>query len=161
MPPPLSTADAVLLSEARRRLQGVHEGLAALDREQRKALRQRLVAVWRELEAAEAGEAPLDEILAGLEALEALAPPAPVPPFRTTFVPLGVNLLRRAVRDGLIDATFDRYAHRVDVGAFVDWLMERLPPQVVQAFEKQAAGPAEEAPREEYELVWKRPKRGV
>ena len=159
MPPTLDLADAVLVSEARRRLQGVHEGLGGLDREARRAVRLRLVEAWHQLEAVEAGEAALDETLARLAALEDLAPPSAPPPFRTTFVPLTRHLLRRAVSDRLIDATFDRYRHRVDVGGFVDWLVARLPPPVVQALEREAAGPGEEAPREDFELVWKRPKR--
>ena len=161
MTPPLRPGDAVLLSEARRRLLGVNAALATLQRDERRTLRQRLVQAWRDLEAVEAGDAPLADTLARLEALEDLAPPAETPPFRPTFAPLRVRLLRPAVRSELIDATFLRYRHRVDVGAFVDWLFTRLPPQVVQAFEKQDDGPARESPREDYELVWKRPRRDL
>lgn len=159
MPAELSPSDAVLLSEGRRRLGRVHEGLAALEREERRGARQKLVEAWRVLEAAEAGDAPVEDALRVLEALEPYAPESAPPPFRPTFAPLQVRLLRRAVVDALIDATFDRYAHRVDVGGFVDWLFTRLPSQAVRAFEANER-PKRESPREEYELVWKRPPRG-
>jgi hypothetical protein len=157
----LPLADAVLVTEARRRLAHAHEGLGALDREARRAVRQRLVEAWRELEAVETGETSLDAALERLAALEELAPPAAVPEFRPTFQPLRPRLLRRVVRDSLIEATFDRYAHRIDVGAFVTWLFSRLPEQAVRAFEAGEQGPRKESPREEFELVWKRPKRGM
>jgi|GEM_PF-2786820 len=158
MPAELSPSDAVLLSEGRRRLGRVHEGLAALDRETRRGVRQKLVEAWHALEAAEAGDAPVEDALARLEDLEPYAPESAPPPFRLTFAPLEVRLLRRAVNDRLIEQTFDRYAHRVDVGGFVQWLFQRLPPQVVQAFEAEEK-PPRESPREELELVWKRPRR--
>jgi hypothetical protein len=159
MPATLSPSDAVLLAEGRRRLARVHEGLAALEREARKAARQRLVEAWRALEAAEAGEGPVEGTLGLLEALEVYAPPDAAPPFRPTFRPLEVRLLRRAVSDALVEATFDRYTHHVDVGAFVDWLFTRLPPLAVKAFEAEHQDATEEVERESYELVWKRPRR--
>jgi hypothetical protein len=161
MPAALSPSDAVLLAEGRRRLARVHEGLAALEREARKAARQRLVEAWRALEAAEAGEEPVEGTLSLLEALEVFAPSEAPPPFRPTFRPLEVRLLRRVVSDALVEATFLRYSHRVDVGAFVDWLFTRLPPQAVKAFEAEHEGAQKEVERESYELVWKRPRRNA
>ena len=148
-------AELAFLDDAARRLDAIGKALPGFDKGTRRALRRVLFEAYQIVSAARAGEAPLAEAEAALEALIEHEPDTEVPAFTPIIEPMDVDVITGSIRWDLVDETMDRYRHEVDVDRFVGSVFARLPAHVVRAFE-QADEEREEPVRESYELVWKR-----
>jgi len=156
---PLDLADAVRLDLARARVAKVSEALGGLPRELRGEARRRVFAAYQAVEAVGEDAGALEAALAAAEALADLPPPDEPAPFRPVVVPLAPPLLRGAVRQDLIDDVTMRHAPRVGVDRFVQAVFDRLPDDLVRAFLDKEREEGAETPREDYELIWRKPRR--